>query len=70
MNEAEIRDRCDIRRSTQIRPTEQIHVLISQQVINNVKPTSKPYLKDQLIKRKYKIGDEVSSGLQCKYMSF
>ena len=31
---AKIRDRCDVRRCTQTRPTEQIHVFVSQQVIN------------------------------------
>ena len=36
MTEVKIRDSCDMRRCTQVRPTEQIYVFISMQFINNV----------------------------------
>ena len=58
MIEAKIRGRCDIRRCTNIRPREQAHVFISQQVINNVEfriSLQNPYFRDQIIKSKSEI---------------
>lgn len=68
--EGKIRDRCNIRRCTQIRA-------INTRVINNVEfriSVQNPYLNDQVIKAKSKIAlikvDVFASGLQRKYKPF